>query len=354
MGSIAKMARAQAQGQIQGGFAPDSNPFLQADEAQHLLNGTSYPDPGLARASLMQMNEISRRAEVAGMTFTAPGNRRLPPLASTGALPSMQSAAAGSDTRMGNGAGMHDSVPRSKQDVLARITELTRAGSAQSSQMWLTPGAPAGSPASIDGSSDSPATQPSAQGSYDTTSALASRASSYALASSGSGALSHDGLQVYTVGHLMPRSTLDDPNGNWSFDPTLLGEPGINSQGGDERDKERQQQSQHASGSASIDGDMRSGTPQTLRVRRSTYVPLWSVPPKVLIVDDDAISRKLGSKFLQVFGCTTDIAVDGVSAINKMNLEKYDLVLMVRRRQRCFYRPGIAVLTRTLAGYCYA
>ena len=50
---------------------------------------------------------------------------------------------------------------------------------------------------------------------------------------------------------------------------------------------------------------------------------------RVLLVDDDAVSRKLSSKFLQVFGCAIDVAVDGVGAVNKMNLEKYDLVLMV-------------------------
>jgi osomolarity two-component system response regulator SKN7 len=49
-----------------------------------------------------------------------------------------------------------------------------------------------------------------------------------------------------------------------------------------------------------------------------------------LLVEDDAVSRKLSSKFLQVYGCTIDVAVDGVGAVNKMNLEKYDLVLMVR------------------------
>jgi len=46
------------------------------------------------------------------------------------------------------------------------------------------------------------------------------------------------------------------------------------------------------------------------------------------LVEDDAVSRKLSSKFLQIFGCTIDVAVDGVGAVNKMNLEKYDLVLM--------------------------
>ncbi|KAI5981105.1 CheY-like superfamily, partial [Pisolithus albus] len=54
----------------------------------------------------------------------------------------------------------------------------------------------------------------------------------------------------------------------------------------------------------------------------------WAVPPRVLPVDDDAVSRRLNSKFLQVLGCVIDVAVDGVGAVNKMNLEKYDLVLM--------------------------
>jgi CheY-like chemotaxis protein len=49
----------------------------------------------------------------------------------------------------------------------------------------------------------------------------------------------------------------------------------------------------------------------------------------VLLVDDDAVIRKLSSKLLKIFGCTTDVAVDGIGAVTKMNLEKYDLVLMV-------------------------
>jgi osomolarity two-component system response regulator SKN7 len=65
-------------------------------------------------------------------------------------------------------------------------------------------------------------------------------------------------------------------------------------------------------------------------------VPGWAVPPRVLLVDDDAVSRRLSSKFLQVFGCMIDVAVDGVGAVNKMNLEKYDLVLMV---STFFYFP---------------
>ncbi|KAJ3752730.1 HSF-type DNA-binding-domain-containing protein [Lentinula raphanica] len=139
-------------------------------------------------------------------------------------------------------------------------------------------------------------------------------------------ASNHEGLQVYTVGHLMPKSAIDDMSGTWSFDPTIL-------VGGQER-KADGGSPMMASSSQIIDPS--SSSPATgsdsgskkLRVRRTAFVPGWAVSPRVLLVDDDAVSRKLGSKFLQVFGCKIDVAVDGVSAVNKMNLEKYDLVLM--------------------------
>jgi osomolarity two-component system response regulator SKN7 len=110
----------------------------------------------------------------------------------------------------------------------------------------------------------------------------------------------HAGLEVFTVGHVMPRGSGETGSGSFESG-ALVG-------------------NQEASG----------GSAQTLRVRRSTFVPGWAVPPRVLLVDDDAVTRKLSTKFLKIFGCTTDVAVDGVSAVNKMNLEKYDLVLMVR------------------------
>jgi osomolarity two-component system response regulator SKN7 len=65
--------------------------------------------------------------------------------------------------------------------------------------------------------------------------------------------------------------------------------------------------------------------------RRESNVPGWAVPPRVLLVEDDSVCRKLSSKFLEIFGCDIDLAVDGVSAVNKMKMQKYDLVLMVRQ-----------------------
>lgn len=77
-------------------------------------------------------------------------------------------------------------------------------------------------------------------------------------------------------------------------------------------------------GTLELPASSSSRPPNTVRVRRSTYVPGWSAPPRVLVVDDDSVTAKLSSKFLEVFGCTTDVAVDGIGAVNKMNLEKYD------------------------------
>ncbi|KAI0340006.1 hypothetical protein BDW22DRAFT_430541 [Trametopsis cervina] len=69
-------------------------------------------------------------------------------------------------------------------------------------------------------------------------------------------------------------------------------------------------------------------TPTSAPRVRLRGIPGWTVPPKVLLVDDDAVCRKLSSKLLRVFGCFIDVAVDGVGAVNMMNLEKYDLVFM--------------------------
>ena len=192
--------------------------------------------------------------------------------------------------------------------------------------------------------------------------------------SSSSSSLVNEGLQVYTVGHLMPRNT-NDVSGNWNFDANGLG-----GGGGDERESGVVNASLEGLGNVAYglaangrDGNedeedfeiipppgphtvpststtiiectssdspppppppppsSSSSSPQKLRVRRATFVPGgWAVPPRVLLVDDDAVTRKLSSQFLKIFGCTTDVAVDGIGAVTKMNLEKYDLVLMVR------------------------
>lgn len=67
-----------------------------------------------------------------------------------------------------------------------------------------------------------------------------------------------------------------------------------------------------------------------LRTRKGAFTPAWVVPPRVLLVEDDHVSRKIFSKFMQVSGCVIDLAVDGAGAVNEFNLGKYDIVFMVR------------------------
>jgi len=346
----------------------ESNPFVPAQEAQRMIGGFTEAD--VARASLIQMNEIARRAELAGMSFdlggttsNATGPASINPV--NASLSGVTSGGPGSTRATNTAGGVPQQTPRqsqqslqppdtpprpssavqrlmaataglmngnnepptlgtngtdqaqqrateapprplSRQDALARIGELQRTRPETQMRLPLPGPSTAFGPADAfvlgpeEGSVGNVPTEP-----FPTTD------------------LTHEGLQVFTLGHLMPRSSLDDENGNWTFDPDSIADAVVlptprTADGGIGQSSE---------------GTVRNVSPmerQTLRVRRSTYVPGWSVPPRVLLVEDDAVSRKLSSKFLQIFGCTIDVAVDGVGAVNKMNLEKYDLVLMVR------------------------
>jgi osomolarity two-component system, response regulator SKN7 len=108
------------------------------------------------------------------------------------------------------------------------------------------------------------------------------------------------GLRVFTVGHFAPRQDDDAPVGSEIQPPPNMPIVKVH--------EER--------------------SPHSVRIRRQTFVPGWSVPPKILLVDDDVVYRNMSSKFLQVFGCEADVAVDGLSALDKLNMEKYDLILM--------------------------
>lgn len=343
---LGKVKTEQLSSSNQAGFS-DANPFLPAQEAQRMMG--AYPDGDVARASLAQMNEISRRAEVAGMSFAAPAGTAAagpgrPPSSASRIMAAAAGLVPGADT---------PARPMSRQDALARIEELSRARPTSAQGQAAHAQAQTQAQASSLPGADStgfdtdafflPGTTGGAGGGGGGGSGGgADDAARYGVAVNNS-SLSHEGLQVFTVGHLMPKSTLDDENGNWSFDASTLNAvvmPTPQGMGGDpeQEDEAGRQQPYPISdaGPSRFDdggagpGASGAGTPaQKLRVRRSTYVPGWAVPPRVLLVDDDAVSRRLSSKFLQVFGCTIDVAVDGVGAVNKMNLEKYDLVLMV-------------------------
>lgn len=62
--------------------------------------------------------------------------------------------------------------------------------------------------------------------------------------------------------------------------------------------------------------------------RRNTIKPSWTQTPRILVVEDDVVCRQLTSKFLEKFGCIVDTVENAQQGIEKMNLAKYDLVLM--------------------------
>lgn len=56
----------------------------------------------------------------------------------------------------------------------------------------------------------------------------------------------------------------------------------------------------------------------------------WSTAPRILVVENEQTSRNLCVRHLQDHGCSVDLAFDGATAVNKVNMEEFDLVLMVR------------------------
>ena len=299
----------------------------------------SYPETDVARASLFQMNEISRRAEVAGMSFTT-NNVSGTASASGSVQPPGASGAPGTSTSTSTANPSNPPRPRSaqqifaaaagllvpqlnppegdrplsRQDTLARIEELQR-NRPQSAQGVVS------MPINTEGS-----TFPFGSDAFVMP---VNPATDGAISQYPSQCISHEGLQVFTLGHLLPRSGEDDANGNWTFDANSLSGLLPLPLNGTTEENDLANPSPTTANPSTAPLAPRSASAQMLRVRRSAYVPGWAVPPRVLLVEDDAVSRKLSSKFLQVFGCTIDVAVDGVGAVNKMNLEKYDLVLMV-------------------------
>ncbi|KAJ7621691.1 HSF-type DNA-binding-domain-containing protein [Mycena polygramma] len=285
--------------------------FMQTPEVQQVVD-KSFADADVARATLSQMSEISRRAESAGMSFAGDGTSSDTP---------RPPGTAGTSQDPAELLAQIQDLQAQRERLLLK-TPLTKnknssggtANAGQEEEMVLpTQPSPADSGLTLTGGSDGEEmvlpTQPS-----PSTSNLGSDA--WALSTPAGGGDSHAGLEVYTVGHLMPRdnsnNNFTDALGNWSYGGAFADQMG----------------GQQLSPSSSGGGGSPPAQKSTLRVRRAAFVPGWAVPPRVLLVDDDAVSRMLSSKFLQVFGCTIDVAVDGVSAVNKMNLEHYDLVLM--------------------------
>lgn len=367
-------AKGLSPGPQQGQQQPDpyafASPFVPSEEAQKMMM-SSYTEEDIARVSLEQMNEMSKRAQVAGMNFgsiSQPQQQQL----------SNNAGAGGSGGSNGNGSvPISEPQPRlvgmSADDAMQRLSEISRVRASassfdlngQSSSGNASNGSGTFSTSGLDTSSASAPANNTSSGqrlqypSYND--ALAEYGQSGRNVNGAETSDLHAGLSVLTVGHLVPRPFGDPPAGldpnnsnnqGWQFtsnhqqEPMRTQSPPIpppasppSLSGTDPRQLvtlDNTYPVQPPPAPAVPRRSLSTSPPltpaaakQRLRVRRSTFVPGWAVPPRVLLVEDDLVSRRLSSKFLQVSGCTIDVAVDGVGAVNKMNLEKYDLVLMV-------------------------
>ncbi|KAG4026306.1 hypothetical protein MFRU_042g00350 [Monilinia fructicola] len=66
--------------------------------------------------------------------------------------------------------------------------------------------------------------------------------------------------------------------------------------------------------------------------RKKGSVSIWGdQKPRILLVEDDQVCARIGTKFLESFECGVDIARDGLEAVSKINLgaeNHFDLILM--------------------------
>jgi osomolarity two-component system response regulator SKN7 len=324
--------------------ADTSNPFLGVPEASQLLGVAHDSAPGggqyapeLARASLLELNEISRRAE--GVQF------------------GMDTVHNGGGGGGGNASGAGSSIGISGPTELARITQelagrpqlgqRSSSGSVQIANQLGQPGQGQGQPqgpgmgmggGAVAG--DEPFIMPSRASMMELE---ANSAANAAVAAAASGmppaTASHEGLQVYTVGHLLPKGVDPSDSTAWLDPSAVLPFAGTDAAAAAFAAQANAALASAATNEADAGPSALTGMPQagpsssdgvsgTLTVRRSSFVPGWAVPPRILLVDDDQVVRTLSKRFLQVFGCNTEVAVDGLAAVEKMNLEQYDLVLM--------------------------
>ncbi|KAL7422442.1 kinase-regulated stress-responsive transcription factor skn7 [Cryptotrichosporon argae] len=56
--------------------------------------------------------------------------------------------------------------------------------------------------------------------------------------------------------------------------------------------------------------------------------PSWHHAPRVLVVEDDAVTRRIAAKFLTSSGCIVETVENGQAAVDKVTTTAYDLVLM--------------------------
>lgn len=330
-----------------GGGDGDGNQFMNGADASKVFDLGQGPQD-VARASFEQLNEISRRAEGSRMTF---GDNSGSMAAMANQMQSASNMAAQGMANAGmTNPGMSNAASMSTAAGMTNTSTSMPSSATMQSQTSMGPTPPTNAAAAAIG--NKPMQQMSREELLGRVEDLQrERPDQQPFTHSGFLPMlnnqmyeqqrkeeEHKGLQVITLGHLVPRE------GEYQQQQQQQGQAMPQQSQQQAQNQQQQQMAQMNMGPYSPPANYHGPTPSTsssssmavsspgsksLRVRRSTYVPGWAVPPRVLLVDDDAVNLRLSKKFLQVFGCMIDVAVDGVGAVDKMNLEKYDLVLMV-------------------------
>jgi signal transduction histidine kinase/DNA-binding response OmpR family regulator len=67
---------------------------------------------------------------------------------------------------------------------------------------------------------------------------------------------------------------------------------------------------------------------ETSRTSQPFEKPNWKTAPCILLVEDNITNRKVGKFTLERLGCSVEIAVDGIDAVEKAREFRYDLIFM--------------------------
>ncbi|KAI9274349.1 hypothetical protein BDA99DRAFT_497241 [Phascolomyces articulosus] len=135
-----------------------------------------------------------------------------------------------------------------------------------------------------------------------------------------------DGLAFVRLGRLSPHMSVKDNKPSLEIRVTPEQAAPVNMQ--HQQQTQQQQQQQPMATPVPISSQEPVTINNTLSLKQKVGGNGWTVPPRVLLVDDDSVYRDLSGKLLKLIGCTIDVAKDGMEAIRMMGAEKYDLILM--------------------------
>lgn len=106
----------------------------------------------------------------------------------------------------------------------------------------------------------------------------------------------------------------------------------------------------HEHGSGTYGSNMDDSKSKPRPLARKNSLPGWTTPPKVLLVEDDEVCKKLSTKFLKVFGCEIEFAV----SVSAMKRRGKLMVKHLGRRCNCCGENEHHQIRSCTDGHCHA